>query len=93
MPAQPVRYSRPDPAEPVIHDLPPLVWGGESVPLRVEIRRDSDGMWRGRLHFGADDGVVSTAEILCAPAEPDLWQAIQRLSAYHLRDLYRSVTE
>jgi len=93
MPAQPVRYGRPDPADPVIHELPPLRWAGESVVVQVEIRRDADGMWRGRLLFGAEEAVRSTAEILCAVSEPELWLAVSCLNSHHLRDLYRSMTE
>lgn len=93
MPAQPVRHSRPDPADPVIHDLPPLRWAGGDIAVRVEIRRDADGMWRGRLLFGADEATVGTAEILCGASEPELWLAVGGLNAHHLRDLYRSMVE
>ena len=93
MPAQPVRYGRPDPADPVVHEIPPLQWQGEPISVRAEIRRDADGMWRGRLLFGPDDALRVTAEILCAVSEQELWLAVSRLSTDHLRDLYRSMVE
>lgn len=93
MPAQPVRYGRPDPTEPVIHELPPLRWAGGEVPVQVEVRRDADGMWRGRILFGAGEDVRATAEILCAVSEPEFWLAVGGLNSHHLRDLYRSMSE
>lgn len=50
-------------------------------------------MWRGRVHFGAEDteGERATAEIFCAASEQDLWQSVRDLRDHHLRDLYRSL--
>jgi hypothetical protein len=93
MPAQSVRYGHPDPAEPTLHELPPLRFGGADVPVRVMVRRAEDGLWRGRLLFGgADvDDARSTAEILCGLSEADLWEAVRDLREHHIRDLYRSM--
>ena len=93
MPAQSVRYGHPDPAEPSLHDLPPLRFGGADVPVRVMVRRTDDGVWRGRILFGGDDpqDARSTAEILCGLSETDLWEAVRDLREHHIRDLYRSI--
>jgi hypothetical protein len=93
MPAQSVRYGQADPFEPVVHDLPSVRYAGEDVPVRLVVRRTEDGMWRGRLLFGAGDLSIApaTAEILCGPSETDLWQAVRDLREHHIRDLYRSV--
>lgn len=96
MPAQSVRYGLPDPAEPVVHDLPPIRFGGQDVPVRVEVRRTPDGVWRGRFLFGGGDGSsggLATAEIFCGPTEADLWEAVRDLREHHIRDLYRSIAE
>jgi hypothetical protein len=93
MPVQSVRYGQPDPAEPVVHELPPIRHAGEEVPLRLAVRRTEDGVWRARLVFGsADIGMApATAEIFCGPSEADLWEAVRDLREHHLRDLCRSV--
>jgi len=96
MPAQSVRYGVPDPAEPVIHELPPIRFGGEDIPVRVEVRRTPDGVWRGRFLFGGADGLAAehaTAEIFCGPTETDLWEAVRDLREHHIRDLYRSIAQ
>ena len=96
MPAQSVRHGLPDPAEPVIHELPPIRFGGQDVAVRVEVRRSSDGVWRGRFLFGVADGSaagLATAEIFCGPTEADLWEAVRDLREHHIRDLYRSIAE
>jgi len=95
MPAQSVRYGHPDPAEPVIHELPPIRFGGQDIAVRVEVRRSPDGVWRGRFLFGAEEATAgcATAEILCGPTEADLWEAVRDLREHHIRDLYRSVAE
>ena len=96
MPAQQsVRYGQPDPIEPVVHELPPIRYAGEEIGIRLVVRRAEDGMWRGRLLFGAGelDAVPATAEIFCGPAEVDLWEAVRDLREHHLRDLYRSIVE
>ena len=96
MPAQSVRYGVPDPAEPVIHELPPIRFGGEDIPVRVEVRRTPDGVWRGRFLFGGADGLAAehaTAEIFCGPTEADLWEAVRDLREHHIRDLYRSIAQ
>ncbi|MEJ2239085.1 MAG: hypothetical protein P8X82_12365 [Gemmatimonadales bacterium] len=95
MPANPVRYGTPDPAEPVVHDLPPMRYGGEQVPLRLQVRRADDGTWRAKLVFGLGelDAAPATAEIFCAESENDLWQSVRDLRDHHFRDLYRSLAE
>jgi hypothetical protein len=93
MPAQSVRYGLADPFEPVVHDLASVRYAGEEIPVRLVVRRAEDGMWRGKLLFGAAEmGLApATAEILCSPSETDLWQAVRDLREHHIRDLYRSV--
>ena len=95
MAGNPVRYGAADPAEPVIHDLPPIRYGSEDVESRLLVRRAEDGTWRARLIFGPgdSDSAFSTAEIFCAETENDLWQAVRDLRDHHLRDLYRSIAE
>ncbi len=95
MPAKSVRYGAPDPAEPVVHDLPPMRYGGEEVPLRLQVRRADDGTWRAKLIFGLgeSDAAPATAEIFCAESESDLWQSVRDLRDHHFRDLYRSIAE
>lgn len=95
MSANPVRYGGSDPQEPVIHELPPLKYGGDDVPIRLMVRRVADGTWRAKLLFGPSEAesAPATAEIFCAPSENDLWQAVHDLRDHHYRDLYRSITE
>jgi hypothetical protein len=95
MPANSVRYGAPDPAEPVVHDLTPIRYGGAEIPLRLQVRRAPDGTWRAKLIFGLGEteATASTAEIFCAQSENDLWQSVRDLRDHHLRDLYRSITE
>ncbi|HXQ27997.1 MAG TPA: hypothetical protein VN848_01910 [Gemmatimonadales bacterium] len=93
MPGQPARYSSSAPGEAVAHDLPPIRFDGQLIPIRLFVRRTEDGIWRGHIRYGAPDteGERSTAEIFCAMSEPDLWQAVRDLRDHHLRDLYRSL--
>ena len=93
MPAQPARYSAPEAREAVVHDLPPIRFDGQPIPIRLSVRRAEDGIWRGRIVFGAPDTEHerSTAEIFCATSEQELWQAVRDLRDHHLRDLYRSL--
>jgi len=93
MPAQPARYNPQDATEAVVHDLPPIRFDGQLIPIRLQVRRSEDAIWRGRVLFGAADteGERSTAEIFCASSEPDLWQSVRDLRDHHLRDLYRSL--
>lgn len=95
MPAQSVHYGQPDPTEPVVHELPPIRYEGDEVPVRLAVRREDDGSWRGRLIFGAPDAeqTPATAEILFGDSETDLWQSVRDLREHHLRDLYRSISE
>ena len=92
MPAHSARFAS-NPDDPVVHDLPPVQFEGQPIPIRLRIRRSQDGMWRGSLLFGMSDteGERSTAEILCATSENDLWQSVRDLRDHHLRDLYRSL--
>ena len=93
MPANPARYGVPHPAEPVVHELPPIRAGTSEVPIRLSAWRAEDGTWRGRLVFGPADATdaPATADIFCAANENDLWQAVRDLREHHLRDLYRSL--
>lgn len=96
MSAQPVRYSTaaaPASADTVLHDLSPIRFDGQSIDIRLTVRRSEDGMWRGRILFGAEgtEAERSSAEIFCATSEPDLWQSVRDLRDHHLRDLYRSL--
>ncbi len=92
MAGYPVRYGPADPTEPIIHELPPLKYEGELVPVRLVVRRGEDNTWRARMLFGQqEDDAPSTAEIFCADSEQDLWEAVYSLREHHLRDLYRSL--
>lgn len=76
-----------------MHDLPPIRYESDAVPVRLEVWRSEDGFFRGRLLFGGGDGSAAqaTAEIFCAGSEAELWEAVRDLREHHLRDLYRSV--
>ncbi len=93
MSAQPARSAAPAVREAVVHDLPPIKFEGQSVAVRLALRRADDGVWRGRIHFGAEETEHerTTAEIFCAVSEQDLWLAVRDLRDHHLRDLYRSL--
>jgi hypothetical protein len=93
MPAQPARYNPPDSHDAVVHDLPPIRFDGQLIAIRLQVRRSDDGIWRGRMLFGAPDTEAerATAEIFCATSEQDLWQSVRDLRDHHLRDLYRSL--
>ncbi len=95
MPANPVRFGAPDPAEPIDHELPSASIAGDEVAMRLRVRRAEDGTWRARLIFGPGDAETtpSTAEIFCAESENDLWQSVRDLRDHHIRDLYRSLVE
>src|SRR5207237_9345921 len=90
MPAQPARFNAPDSGDAVVHDLPPIRFDGQLIPIRLQVRRSEDGVWRGRVLFGAADTEAerATAELFCAASAPDLWQAVRDLRDHHLRDLY-----
>ena len=86
----PTRDSR----EPTQHHLDPVRVAGQTIRLSLFIRRDSDGVWRGRLRFvdPYDPGrQLTTAEIFCGESEEELWLAVHRLRDHHIRDLYRSL--
>lgn len=95
MVANPARFGSAKPAEPVLHDLPPVKTGGVEVAVRLAAWRSEDGLWRGRLLFGAADAseLPATADIFCAATEQDLWQSVRDLREHHVRDLYRAVTQ
>ncbi len=95
MPGSPVRYGQTDPSEPTVHELPPLRYEGETVIVRIVVRRAEDTSWRARLLFGAEtpDAAPTTAEIFYAETEKDLWVCVYDLREHHLRDLYRSVAQ
>lgn len=93
--ANPLRYGATDPSEPVVHDLNPMRYGSDEIPLRLQVRRAEDGTWRARLIFGSEEvgAAPATAEIFCAESENDLWQSVRDLRDHHFRDLYRSIAE
>ena len=93
MPAQPARFPVGDQREAVVHDLAPIRFDGQPIAIRLAVRRAEDGIWRGRILFGAPDTEHerATAEIFCAITEQDLWQSVRDLRDHHLRDLYRSL--
>jgi hypothetical protein len=93
MPAQPARYQAALGHDAVVHDLPPIRFDGQTIDIRLSVRRTEDGVWRGHILFGAEgtEAERSTAEIFCATSEPDLWQSVRDLRDHHLRDLYRSL--
>ena len=94
MPANPVRYGIPNPSDPTIHDLVPVRFGAALVGVQVEMRRDEDGTWRGRLLFaGPSAAPLATGEILFGATENELWESVRDLRDHHLRDLYRSLAE
>ena len=92
MPAQPARSSNSDQQD-VVHELPAIRFDGQLIAVRLVIRRTEDGVFRGRMMYGAPDTEAerSTAEIFCATSEQDLWQSVRDLRDHHLRDLYRSL--
>ena len=95
MQASPLRYGTSDPTEPIVHDLTPLRYSGEDIPLRLQVRRAEDGTWRAMLIFGPGEvgTAPATAEIFCAECENELWQSVRDLRDHHFRDLYRSIAE
>lgn len=93
MAANPARFGSPKTNEPVVHELPSIRVGGADVFVSLAAWRSDDGLWRGRLVFGPPDqpAAPTTADILCAATEHDLWQSVRDLREHHLRDLYRSI--
>ena len=93
MAAQPLRTPATNPRDPIVHDLPPIRFEGAAISIRLTIRRDDDGMWRGRLAFVDHEAGTGreTAEIFCGASEQDLWQSVRDLRDHHFRDLYRSL--
>ena len=93
MPAQPARTNAALPQEAVVHDLSPIRFDGQAIDIRLSVRCTPDGIWRGRVMFGAEgtEAERATAEIFCAVSEQDLWQSVRDLRDHHLRDLYRSL--
>jgi hypothetical protein len=86
----PIRDTR----EPTQHSLEPVRVAGQTIHLSLSIRRDADGVWRGRLLFADRFDPMrerSTAEIFCGETEEELWLAVGRLRDHHIRDLYRSL--
>jgi hypothetical protein len=90
-----VRPPTRDPREPVHHELDAIRVAGQVVLLSLILRRADDGAWRARLRFlDSDSGRErETAEIFCAESEAELWESVRELRDFHLRDLYRSLTE
>ena len=93
MPAQPARHHLADARDAVVHDLTPIRFDGQDVAVRLALRQTPDGIWRGRILFGAQDTELerTTAEIFAAISEQDLWISVSDLREHHLRDLYRSL--
>lgn len=88
-----LRHVTRDLREPAVHDLEPLRGVFPPVLVRLSVRQDEAGGWRGRLHFAAQDTSRGreTAEIFCAASEQELWQSVFGLRDHHFRDLYRSL--
>lgn len=97
MSAEMARYRAAISNEPVEYNLSQFIYKGEPIAVSAVIRRNKDGSWRGRIVFGGSEsdggGGVSTAEILYAENEDDLWLCVRDLREHHLRDLYRAVAE
>lgn len=95
MAVNPARHGIPSPGEPVLHELMPFRYGEDVIAVRLAVRRTEDGMWRGRLIFGAGapDAAPATAEIFFAPSEADFWESVRNFREYHLREIYRSIAE
>lgn len=93
MPAQPARSRFADGRDAAVHDLTPIRFDGQDIEVRLALRQTPDGMWRGRVLFGAPETEHerTTAEIFCATTDDDLWQSVRDLREHHLRDLYRSL--
>src|SRR5260370_17276548 len=93
MPAQPARYNASDSSEAVVHDLPPIRFDGQLIPIRLQVRRTDDAIWRGRVLFGAADTELerATAQIFFATSGPDLWQSVPGLRDPPLLDPYPSL--
>ncbi|HEU4697691.1 MAG TPA: hypothetical protein VFS40_00775 [Gemmatimonadales bacterium] len=93
MPVPTLRAVTREQREPAVHDLEPLRGVSPPVLVRISVRQDEYGGWRGRLHFAAEDPARGreTAEIFCAATEQELWQSVFGLRDHHLRDLYRSL--
>jgi hypothetical protein len=94
MPAQTLRTTLArDSREPVLLELPPLTYAGQSLAVRLVLRLDEHRVWRGKLQFQAADVDVprETCEIFCGACEQDLWESVRSLREHHFRDLYRSL--
>jgi len=79
MPAQPARYTPAAATDTVVHDLPRFALTGNPSTSELSLRRTEDGIWRGRIMFGAEgtEAERSSAEIFCAGSEQDLWQSVR----------------
>jgi hypothetical protein len=92
MTARPYRFGAPAAREPALHELPPLRFPDRLIAVHLCLRCDDEGAWRARLLFlEPDGGRRETAEIFCAPSEPELWEAVGTLPGHHLRALYQSL--
>lgn len=82
-----------DAREPVLLDLPNIIYAGQTLAVRLLLRLDEQRIWRGRLQFQAAgvDVPRETFEIFCGAREQDLWDSVQSLREHHFRDLYRSL--
>lgn len=97
MPLQPARKLLQEPPPPIEREFPPLRAAGADIAVRVIARLSEDGAWRGRFVFGGTGETpiptaISTAEILCAATESDLWASARGLGPHHLRGLLQSLT-
>src|SRR5439155_9783928 len=46
----------------VVHDLPPIRFDGQPIDIRLTLRRTEDGVWRGRILFGAEGTEAERSE-------------------------------
>jgi len=77
------------------HDLEMILVGGVQVRVRLEMRQESNGTWRGRMRFAPEASLVTfaTGDIFRGASDADLVVAGRSLREHHLRDLYRSLQE
>ncbi|HSM16161.1 MAG TPA: hypothetical protein VK845_04060 [Gemmatimonadales bacterium] len=79
--------------DPVVFQLPPIRYDGQTIHLHLSIRRSDDGTWRGRMRFFRDEASPprETAEIFRGASEQEMWESVNHLREHHLRDLFRSL--
>jgi len=65
MSAQPARYTPAAATDTVVHDLPPIRFDGQPIEIRLSLRRTEDGIWRGRIMFGAEGTEMERSSATC----------------------------